>query len=112
MTKHSPKDTRPSFDGLIKEAYFLIDEFAKHDPKPWPATAKALDLMAHGGQTAALILEAEGYKEKISPSTALPGELATLFFIILDIAKEYQIDLSDALRVFLSETKQQLNKKG
>ncbi|MBX4210932.1 hypothetical protein KW783_03105 [Candidatus Parcubacteria bacterium] len=100
-----------NFDKLIRQAYTLIRAFAEHDPKPWSTTVKTLDLMADSGKIAALVLEAEGYKDKKSEDT-LPEELATLFFIILDIAQDYQIDFKESFASFLEKTEQQLTKKG
>lgn len=105
------KNDNPNFDSLIEQANVLIRAFAEHDPKPWPTTAKALDLSVHTGRTAGLILETEGYKEKNSSDT-LSNELATLFFILLDIAQEYQIDFKESFSLFLKNTNQHLTKEG
>ena len=96
------------FAKLLKEARDLIIRFKEHDPKPWPPEAKGLDLAAHVGAIEQALLEKQGYKSTKKSAEKLGEELATLFFISLDIAQDFGIDFETAFDRFLKETKKHL----
>lgn len=93
---------------LVQEATDIIKLFEQKDPKPWPLETKALDLTSHVGLINQAVLEKKGYKEKGSASGLLGTELATVFFIILDIAQSSGIEFEEAFFDFLSETQKNL----
>lgn len=93
---------------LVQEATKIIKLFEQKDPKPWPLEANALDLTSHVGLINQAVLERQGYKEKGSASGSLGNELATAFFIILDIAQSSGVEFEEVFFEFLSETQKNL----
>lgn len=86
----------------MARAQMLAREFTKIDPKPWPPEVKVVDLQAHVGRLAQAILEQEGFKPSQAESSALGRHLATIFFILLDIASVKKIDFLKAFEDLLT----------
>lgn len=99
-----------SFKAAVEQAQSLARKFAKIDPKPWPPEVKAVDLQAHVGRLAQAILEREGFKSSRDASAALGRHLATIFFILLDIADTANVNFQGAFDALLAEVEADLAK--
>lgn len=97
-----------SFELVIKEAQVVARSFADHDPRPWPAEVKIADLLTHLGSLTERVLESEGYKKGGKNKERLARELATIFFILIDVSDYYKVDFSKTFRNLLEETRRQL----
>ncbi len=111
MTIQSPENSA-GYDELVARAYELMAVFARHDPKTWPISAKALDLESHTGKVAQAALEKEGYKPTHAAVDGLGVELATLFFICLDLARDFGLNFKGEFSKFLVDSEQKLKKGG
>lgn len=96
------------FGTIIKDAQSLARQFGKIDPKPWPAEVKVADLQIKVGSVAQAVLKRQGFKASGKTADKLAKDLATIFFILLDLADVYKIDFEQAFASFLAVTKKEL----
>lgn len=104
--------TTASFKETIKRAQELSKKFAAHDAHPWSAETKVLDLSSHAGQVAQGVLEKEGRKTLDSAADQLGQRMATMMFILCDLAADYYIELDQEFVNFLDRTESELNTQG
>lgn len=100
----------PTFRKTISRAQRIVRAFASHDAKPWAPEIKAVDLQVHVGALAQAVLEQGGFKPTTEVREQLGSELATILFILLDIAEVYNIDFEQAFDIFLTTTERQFKK--
>ncbi|PIR05146.1 MAG: hypothetical protein COV57_00680 [Candidatus Liptonbacteria bacterium CG11_big_fil_rev_8_21_14_0_20_35_14] len=97
------------FTEVIKEAQVIARNFANLDPKPWPPEVKTLDLQAKVGNLSQLILNRQGFKKNQNHSSEISEELATIFFIVLDLADTYDVDFSTVFDKLISDLKSEIS---
>ncbi len=88
----------------------LSKRFAEHDPEPWSADTKVVDLCSHLGQLAQGVLEKEGRKKPGLAAEQLGQRMATILFILTDLAQDYKIDVEQEFTKFLDTTELELGK--
>ncbi|MBN2881711.1 MazG-like family protein [Candidatus Woesearchaeota archaeon] len=74
---------------------------------------KTLDLVSEVGEFSKEILKATDYgKEKITPSEDMVLEMGDVFYSLIAIANELDINLNDALDIVLKKYESRINNKG
>ena len=99
-----------TFKETINRAQGISRKFAEHDANPWNAETKILDLSSHVGQLAQGVLEKEGRKKLDFAAGQIGQRIATILFILSDVAADYGIDVDQEFRDFLDRTESNLNK--
>lgn len=97
-----------TFKEVVNRAEGISRQFASHDAKPWSAETKVLDLLSHVGQLAQGVLEKEGRKGLGSAAEQLGQRMATILFILTDLAAEYHINLDQEFEIFLDQNESEI----
>jgi len=97
-----------SFKQTIDRSQAVARQWAEHDSKPWPVEVKVVDLNRIIGDLSSKVLRKRGFK-KLDISDDATEELATMMFIILDIAQDLGVDLAKAYPELIAKFEQDLN---
>ena len=110
-----------SFQEAIKLALDIVERFEKIEGKKWGVDGSMIELSKQVGQLSALVMMQEGYyptdrdqdhpQYKVSKEL-IADELADILFMIIRIAKLYDIDLEKAHLDALKEADEYLKSKG
>lgn len=108
--KHSDRKVELTFSETISQSQRIARLFALHDARPWTPEIKTVDLQVHVGALAQAVLERGGFKPTTESREQLGTELATVLFILLDLAEAYNINFEQAFDAFLTKTEGELKK--
>lgn len=98
----------PTFSETISRSQRIARLFASHDAKPWTPEIKTVDLEAHVGALAQAVLEQGGFKPAAGSREQVGTELATVLFILLDLAEAYNVNFEQVFDAFLTKIERQL----
>lgn len=101
---------KPTFKETLSRAQRIARAYASHDAKPWTAEIKIVDMQVHVGTLAQAVLEQGGFKPATDIREQVGSELATILFILFDLAEECKIDLEQTFEALLAQTERELKK--
>lgn len=96
---------------LIKRTLEIASLFRKEQLRPWPIEALIIELSGEVGTLSDTIMIKEEYrKPRNDDDIDLEDDISDILFILILIASYYDIDIEDAYKRMLSETKLRLIK--
>lgn len=94
-----------TFKEAIQLTHAILDRFAKIEKRPWGIDGSMIELSKQVGDLAAQVMSFENYyfqdREKLNPKylatkETIADELADILYVLIAIARHYDINLADA----------------